>query len=65
MVLVVDDDMAIRTVLSGRSGETDRIVGLDLGADDYLIKPFPPSEPAARIRMPDTSTWVRAPIEAE
>jgi two-component system phosphate regulon response regulator PhoB len=37
-------------VLSGRSGETDRIVGLDLGADDYLIKPFSPGELAARIR---------------
>ena len=37
-------------MLSGRSGETDRIVGLDLGADDYLIKPFSPGELAARIR---------------
>ena len=37
-------------VLSGRSGETDRIVGLDIGADDYLIKPFSPGELAARVR---------------
>jgi two-component system phosphate regulon response regulator PhoB len=37
-------------VLSGRSGETDRIVGLDLGADDYLVKPFSPGELAARVR---------------
>lgn len=37
-------------VLSGRSGETDRIVGLDQGADDYLIKPFSPGELAARVR---------------
>ncbi len=37
-------------VLSGRDGETDRIVGLDLGADDYLIKPFSPGELAARAR---------------
>jgi two-component system phosphate regulon response regulator PhoB len=37
-------------VLSGRSGETERIVGLDLGADDYLVKPFSPSELAARVR---------------
>lgn len=37
-------------VLSGRSGETDRIIGLDLGADDYLIKPFSPGELAARVR---------------
>ncbi len=37
-------------VLSGRSGEADRILGLDLGADDYLVKPFSPGELAARIR---------------
>jgi two-component system, OmpR family, phosphate regulon response regulator PhoB len=37
-------------ILSGRSGETDRIVGLDLGADDYLVKPFSPGELAARVR---------------
>ncbi len=37
-------------VLSGRNGEGDRIVGLDLGADDYLVKPFSPGELAARVR---------------
>jgi two-component system, OmpR family, phosphate regulon response regulator PhoB len=37
-------------VLSGRSGEADRILGLDLGADDYLVKPFSPRELAARVR---------------
>jgi two-component system, OmpR family, phosphate regulon response regulator PhoB len=37
-------------VLSGRDSETDRIVGLDLGADDYLVKPFSPGELAARAR---------------
>ncbi|WP_251076456.1 response regulator transcription factor [Streptomyces benahoarensis] len=37
-------------VVSGRSGETDRIVGLDLGADDYVVKPFSPAELAARVR---------------
>ena len=37
-------------VLSGRDGETDRIVGLDLGADDYLVKPFSPGELGARAR---------------
>jgi DNA-binding response OmpR family regulator len=37
-------------VVTGRGGETDRIVGLDLGADDYLVKPFSPGELAARVR---------------
>jgi len=37
-------------VLTGRGGETDRIAGLDLGADDYLVKPFSPGELAARVR---------------
>lgn len=37
-------------VLSGRNGEGDRIQGLDLGADDYLVKPFSPGELAARVR---------------
>jgi two-component system, OmpR family, phosphate regulon response regulator PhoB len=37
-------------VLSGRDSETDRIVGLDLGADDYLVKPFSPGELAASAR---------------
>ncbi|MEW2118932.1 response regulator [Streptomyces sp. NPDC005474] len=37
-------------ILSGRDGETDRIIGLDLGADDYLVKPFSPGELAARVR---------------
>lgn len=37
-------------ILSGRSGEIDRIIGLDLGADDYLVKPFSPGELAARVR---------------
>lgn len=37
-------------VLSARGDETDRIVGLELGADDYLAKPFNPRELLARIR---------------
>ena len=37
-------------VLSGRNSEGDRITGLDLGADDYLVKPFSPGELAARVR---------------
>jgi two-component system, OmpR family, response regulator len=37
-------------LLSAMSGETDRIVGLELGADDYICKPFSPRELLARIR---------------
>lgn len=36
-------------VLSARGGESDRIVGLELGADDYVTKPFSPRELMARI----------------
>lgn len=36
-------------VISGRSGETDRVVGLDLGADDYISKPFASRELIARV----------------
>jgi two-component system catabolic regulation response regulator CreB len=36
--------------LTARSEEVDRIVGLELGADDYLAKPFSPRELTARIR---------------
>lgn len=37
-------------MLTARGDETDRIVGLEIGADDYLAKPFNPRELAARIR---------------
>jgi len=36
--------------LTARSGEVDKIVGLEIGADDYLAKPFSPRELTARIR---------------
>jgi DNA-binding response OmpR family regulator len=37
-------------MLTARAEEADRIVGLELGADDYLTKPFSPRELAARVR---------------
>ncbi len=51
-------------VLSGRSDESDRIVGLDLGADDYLVKPFSPGELAARVRSVLRRTAGAAPDRA-
>lgn len=37
-------------LLTARSTETDRLLGLELGADDYVVKPFSPREVAARVR---------------
>lgn len=37
-------------VLSARGHSTDRVMGLELGADDYVVKPFDPREVVARIR---------------
>jgi two-component system, OmpR family, response regulator len=37
-------------MLTARGEEADRIVGLELGADDYIAKPFSPRELVARIR---------------
>ena len=37
-------------VLTARADEADRIVGLELGADDYVVKPFSPKELVARVR---------------
>jgi two-component system catabolic regulation response regulator CreB len=36
--------------LTARSGEVDRVVGLELGGDDYVTKPFSPRELTARVR---------------
>jgi len=37
-------------IISGRAEVQDRVTGLELGADDYIIKPFDPAEVVARIR---------------
>jgi two-component system alkaline phosphatase synthesis response regulator PhoP len=37
-------------MLTARSDEMDRLIGLELGADDYIVKPFSPREVVARVR---------------
>ncbi len=55
-------------MVTARAEETDRIIGLDIGADDYIAKPFSPNELVARIRAlmrrskrgePDTGSTIR------
>ena len=47
-------------VVTARGEETDRIVGLELGADDYMVKPFSPKELVARVRAVVRRTEARA-----
>jgi two-component system alkaline phosphatase synthesis response regulator PhoP len=54
-------------MLTAKTAEQDRLVGLDLGADDYVTKPFSPKELAARVRavlrrLPDEA-FQRGPAE--
>lgn len=44
------DSMVPIIMLTARTEETDKIVGLELGADDYVTKPFSPRELVARVR---------------
>ena len=44
-----DSDVPI-IMLTARDAETDRVIGLEIGADDYVAKPFSPRELIARIR---------------
>jgi two-component system, OmpR family, alkaline phosphatase synthesis response regulator PhoP len=44
-----DGDMPI-IMLTARDDETDKLIGLELGADDYVTKPFSPRELVARVR---------------
>ena len=45
-----DESMVPIVMLTARVEEADRLAGLDLGADDYVTKPFSPKELAARVR---------------
>ncbi len=52
-------------ILTARGEEVDRVVGLELGADDYLAKPFSPRELVARIRAVLRRTPAEAPATQE
>ncbi len=65
--LATESDAAVM-IVSGRAMVHDKIVGLELGADDYITKPFDPEEVVARVRallrrggraMPSTSESIR------
>jgi len=58
-------------MVTARAEETDRIIGLDIGADDYISKPFSPNELVARVRAlmrrskrsePDETSIVFGPL---
>ena len=54
-------------LLTAKGEESDRVIGLRLGADDYVVKPFSPAELVARVdavlRRVDTSPTHESPIE--
>lgn len=62
-----DRDHTAIILLTARGEESDRIVGLRLGADDYVVKPFSPAELVARVdavlRRLDTSPDGEPPLE--
>ncbi len=51
-------------MLTAKGEETDRVVGLELGADDYVTKPFSPREVVARVRAVLRRGGVAGPAEA-
>jgi DNA-binding response OmpR family regulator len=55
-------DLAV-ILLTARGDETDRIVGLELGADDYVTKPFSPRELAIRVRTVLRRSQPAAPLQ--
>jgi two-component system, OmpR family, response regulator ResD len=62
-----DRDRIAVILLTAKSEESERVIGLRLGADDYVVKPFSPAELVARVdavlRRFDTSRTQEAPIE--
>ena len=62
--LRADSDIPI-IMLTARDSEIDRVLGLELGADDYVTKPFSPRELVARVkavlRRTDAANWAGLP----
>jgi len=62
-----DRDHTAIILLTARGEESDRVIGLRLGADDYVVKPFSPAELVARVdavlRRLDTSPDTKPPLE--
>lgn len=51
-------------IVTARGHEADRVMGLELGADDYVVKPFSVRELSARIRAVSRRRRVEAPLES-
>jgi two-component system response regulator ResD len=62
-----DRDRIAVILLTAKGEESDRVIGLRLGADDYVVKPFSPAELVARVdavlRRMDTSPEAEQPLE--
>ncbi len=62
-----DRDHTAIILLTARGEESERVIGLRLGADDYVVKPFSPAELVARVdavlRRLDTAPGTEAPLE--
>ena len=65
VVRAIRRDSAVPIViLTARGDETDRVTGLELGADDYVVKPFSPKELVARVRAVLRRTDAPPPSDA-
>ncbi len=64
---VVSRERVAVILLTARGEESDRVIGLNLGADDYVVKPFSPAELVARVdavlRRVDTTPDAQPPLE--